>query len=486
MRKSADRNIARKITRLYLLALTAVALLSVGGQIIMQHSLKSQISDSRVINIAGRQRMLSQKICKTVLLLGNQSDNSQKRTYLTDLEEALELWQDSHEGLKSGYLDSIATPVINSDTINSMFEQIAPFYEAIITNANAVKDYHQQLNLTSSPPPVTSSLRTILQQERAYLQAMNQIVYQYDAEASRRVYASQQMELILLFCTLGVLLLEGCFVFRPAVNQLQHTIKLLVQSERQTQQVNNELVQVNQSLEETKEALLEATSQKYRQEMNEQKLRSAYLIEGQEEERKRVAREIHDGLGQMLTAMKFGIEKMGDAVADIPTAQQNLADLRNLVSQTISEARTISFNLMPAVLSDFGISSALKLLTSQVAGSAGIHVAFKTNWNGKRLDKNVEIGLYRVCQEAMHNAVKYAGAKEIAVELVGNKKYIQLKVVDKGRGFDYNKLTLQPDMTGPAHGISNMKARVEMMNGQIDILAKPGKGTHIQVKIPLN
>jgi signal transduction histidine kinase len=281
------------------------------------------------------------------------------------------------------------------------------------------------------------------------------------------------------------MLLEGLFVFRPAVKQIKYTIAQLVATKQQTQQINEELVETNRSLAATKEALLEATNLKFRQEMNEHKLRSTYLIEGQEEERKRVAREIHDGLGQMLTALKYGIEKISDSMQDTEIARHNFSEIQQLVSQTISEARTISFNLMPAVLSDFGLASALKLLTGQVASGSGIQVSFTTNWNGKRLAKNLETGLYRVSQEALHNAVKYAQANDIKVDLRIKKKHIQLTISDNGGGFTFDKRVLPAGETGLAHGISNMKERVFLMNGTIKIISNPESGTQIYVKVPL-
>ena len=485
MNQLINTHISRKITLLYLLALTAVALLTVGGQFLVQRSLKSQSSDSRVINIAGRQRMLSQKISKTILLLSHQPNSINVPAYLTELDEALTLWKKSHDGLQNGYLTYIQTPVLNSDTIRNMFTDINPIFLAIFSNATVVKNYFHQTKKLPAAPDVAKNIRIILDNERAYLQGMNQIVFQYDAEAARRVNSSQQIELILLIATLVILVLEGLFIFRPAVRQIQRTIGQLIESELRTQKMNEELKQVNKSLEETKVALLQATNEKYQQQINEQKIRSAYLIEGQEEERKRVALEIHDGLGQMLTALKFGIEKISDAIPEQEQAKKNLEDLRNLVSQTITEARTISFNLMPAVLSDFGISSALKLLTAQVASGADINVTFNTNWNGKRLARNLEIGLYRVSQEALHNAVKYAGAKDITVELWHKKKYIHLTVLDNGRGFSQQKLSPKSRKTGLSHGISNMKERVYMINGEITIQSRSGQGTQIHVKIPL-
>ncbi|MDB5261622.1 MAG: hypothetical protein JWQ14_903, partial [Adhaeribacter sp.] len=345
MNHLADLHIAPKITRLYLLALSAVALLAVGGQYLVQRSLESQSGDSRVVNIAGRQRMLSQKISKTVLLLAGHHDSLHVPTYLADLDAALALWKKSDTGLQNGYLSYIRTPVNNTDTTRAMFAAVTPQFRAIYTNATAVsKYYHSHPDPAPAPPLISNSIRIILKNERPYLLGMDKIVFQYDAEAKRRVNASQQTEVIFLMATLAILLLEGIFIFRPAVQQIQRTIGLLIASEQRTQKINDELVRVNISLEETRAALLQATDEKYRQQLNEQKRRSAYLIEGQEEERKRVALEIHDGLGQMLTALKFGIEKIGDSVTDTDTARQNLDELRNLVSQTISEARTISFN----------------------------------------------------------------------------------------------------------------------------------------------
>jgi hypothetical protein len=170
MNQLANPHIARKITRLYLLALTAVALLSVGGQFLVQRSLKSQSSDSRVINIAGRQRMLSQKITKTVLLLSEQADSLEVPVYLADLDEALDLWKKSHDGLQSGYLIYIQTPVNNSDSTRGMFYAINPLFGAIYSNATIVsKYYHNQPARAPVPSPISNNIRIILKNERAYL-----------------------------------------------------------------------------------------------------------------------------------------------------------------------------------------------------------------------------------------------------------------------------------------------------------------------------
>jgi signal transduction histidine kinase len=246
--------------------------------------------------------------------------------------------------------------------------------------------------------------------------------------------------------------------------------------------MNEELLVLNQSLQEAKEALLAAANQKHLQQLSEQKVRAAYLIEGQEEERKRLARELHDGLGQMLTALKLGIEKMGAHGTFTEKGQKQLEELKTLIGQTIGETRVISFNLMPAVLSDFGIASALKLLTSQTSNNTGSNITFHTNFNGARLPKNIEIGLYRIAQEGIHNALKYAQANRIAVELVTKKKYIHLTIADNGKGFVYG----EEEAKGVAHlGINNMQERSHMINGSMKIQSEPGKGTRIHIKLPV-
>jgi signal transduction histidine kinase len=485
MLPSADPTVTRKITRLYLLALIVVALLSVGGQILVQHSLRNQLSDSRVINMAGRQRMLSQKICKTVLLLIHTQDSTRANLYILDLEKDIQTWEKSHKELKNGYLTLAKIPVNNSDSVRNMFASIEPHFSTMLTSVHQIIDAYKVSTL-SSYSMAESDLTQIFLLEGTYLQGMDKIVFQYDAEASSRVNNSRRIEIVLLISTLLVLLLEGFFIFRPAVNQIRHTIYKLTDSEQKTQQINEELISVNRSLEETKEALLKATTLKHLQEINEQKIRSAYLIEGQEEERKRIARDIHDGLGQMLTALKFSIEKVGDWVEDSQKGRQNLDELRNLITQTIAESRTISFNLMPAVLSDFGIASALKLLSSQVSASAGINVTFTNHWTSERLGRNIEIGLYRIVQEAIHNAIKYARASEITVDLFMKKNHIHLTIDDNGQGFSYDGYGSTARKNSPSAGISNMKERAFIINGDLKIKTKPGKGTQILVKLPLN
>ncbi len=472
-------NISRKFTRLYILALSAVAFLSVLGQVLIQLTLNNQLDDSGIINYAGRQRFLSQQIVKNLLLLTDGEATPADTVYLNELRRGLAAWQKYHHALRNGNREELGFAVSNSDSTKRLYARLEPHFQAIRSRAG---DAVRQLETGKDPAMPAREIREILAHERIFLTLMDQIVFGYDHEAKARVTQLRRIELLLGGFTLLVLAVEGLLVFRPAVRKLRDTIVQLLASETKAVKMNQELVRLNQSLKEAREELLEAANQKHLQQMSEQKLRAACLIEGQEEERKRMARELHDGLGQMLTALKLGIERMGTHGTFTEKGQKLLGELKTLIGQTIGETRVISFNLMPAVLSDFGIASALKLLTTQTSDNTGFNISFNTNFSGVRLPKNIEIGLYRIAQEGIHNALKYAQADQIAVRLVTKKEYIHLIIADNGKGFLYGI----EEENGVAHlGLNNMQERSHMINGIMKIDSRPGQGTRIGIKVPI-
>ncbi len=476
---TTPHHLARKFTRLYILALSAVAFLSVLGQGLIQLTLHNGLNDSGMVNYAGRQRFLSQQIVKNILLLTGRAAAPGDSVYLRELRQGLAVWEKHHRDLRrgNGGAPGVAGPG-GADT-RQLFAQLEPHFRAIRNRANQVIRQRESGKTRAEPRPGEAAL---LAHERTFLALMDRIVFAYDHAARARVHRLRRIEGGLLGFTLLVLAAEGLLVFRPAVRKLRDTVGQLLTAETKATQMNEELLMLNQSLQEAKEELLAAANQKHLQQMSEQKVRAAYLIEGQEEERKRLARELHDGLGQMLTALKLGIEKMGAHGTFTEKGQKQLEELKALIGQTIGETRVISFNLMPAVLSDFGIASALKLLTSQTSNNTGSNITFHTNATGARLPKNIEIGLYRIAQEGIHNALKYAQADRIAVELVTKKKYIHLTIADNGKGFVYGEEEAQ----GVAHlGINNMQERSRLINGSMKIQSEPGKGTRIHIKLPV-
>ncbi len=293
----------------------------------------------------------------------------------------------------------------------------------------------------------------------------------------------ERIEWFLTLATLLVLFLEGIFVFRPVVGYTKKVIRMLTESEEQLKTANEQLALTNQELVSTQQKLLRTTKEKYQLQLAEARVRSAALLEGQEEERKRFARELHDGIGQMLTGLKLHVEKIRQTPFTDEKQKQRFEDLRSLLQETIQNTRQIAFNLMPSVLGDFGLEAALQLLSEQTARSSGMDIRFKGVKETVRLAPVQEIGLYRIAQEALNNAIKHSHATCIDVAVKRTSTDITLKVQDNGKGF-LNKNASGPDHSSIIHnGLDNMKTRARLLDGKLEIVSKINKGTKIEVKI---
>ena len=475
--QNLDKQVSQRLTRLYLVALTVVALLSLFGQVLIQRSLNESSDDSHVVNLAGRQRMLSQKICKMAIVLTNQNQFIEEANfYKNDFNEVLNLWIKCHYGLKNNnlVLDKSYT-IKNSAEIKQTYDEIEPIFKIISTNANLVGKNKEQNNRVI--------LKNMLGNERQFLKLMDKIVSQYDTEARARVKKVKQIELILFCITIGVLILEAFLIFMPLVRYVKEIIIRISESESELQFKNQQLNTSNEQLILTQKDLLKATEEKYVLLRQEDNIRSTSLIEGQEEERKRLARELHDGIGQMLTGLKLDSENLKNLPFINEKQRKLFEEHQKLIDETIEATRTVSFNLMPSVLTDFGLPSALRLLTERTSKSAGFAAKFNDFTENFDIPNKIENNLYRITQEALNNIVKHAKAHKIVVELSNiDNKFITLSIVDDGKGFDTKK-SKKNKITG--NGLGNIQTRVRLLNGSIKINAELNKGTSIFVKIPL-
>ncbi|RMG07134.1 MAG: hypothetical protein D6728_17270, partial [Cyanobacteria bacterium J055] len=225
----------RRLSLLYVAALSAIALLSISGYALTQRSLAQQASDGRTINIAGRQRMLSQRLTKAALALQSTSNEAERRSRWQELEEVTTLWERSHNGLQRGDAE-LGLPGTNSAAIVGMFAEIEPPYQAMLAAAREILNVDPQ-NLQKAK--IEPALKVILANEATFLQGMDEIVFQYDREARSRVDRMRRLESIFLVTILLVLFLEAMFVFHPAVRQIRDDIRQLRQARDQLTR-NNE------------------------------------------------------------------------------------------------------------------------------------------------------------------------------------------------------------------------------------------------------
>lgn len=199
----------------------------------------------------------------------------------------------------------------------------------------------------------------------------------------------------------------------------------------------------------------------------------AALIAGQETERTRIAKDLHDGLGQMLNAIKMNVSMITSAPAEA-------ANLSALLDEAIQESVRISENLVPSKLRDFDLATCLRSLCSQVKHQTGSNVVFIGQTLPTKIAQTQKVNLYRITQEAISNAIKHAHPAAITVQLSEVDSMLRLTVEDDGQGFF-------PDSTIHAsghHGLLNMRERTEIMGGVFSVESDPKRGTLISIQIP--
>ena len=588
----------KNLRRLYLFALLTIAITVLLSQLLIQYNLHSQLSDSRIINISGKQRMLSQKLTKEILILNFVADPKNSKQEIDRANEIIKLWKFNQQALEKGN-DSLGFPKEKSKALSDLFVAIKPNFNNIINAATAF------LNNKKSGIQEKENqelVQTILENQGAFLDKMNQIVGEYDKEALEKVTLQSKTEYAILIFTMLVLLLEFIFIFKPTNKKIEKLISKLLTSEKKALKLAHdteviseakensvkELKSLNYAMENTllycrvapdgslihigekfskllqyNPFLSEKTfsqvltpiekeqhiidriiSQKQRSgwqgelnitnkngdliwldlsivpvtikkeeselliicfditerkkaeeeverlnienvtdKINQQKVISSKIVENQENEQNRIAREIHDGIGQMLTGLKFSLESIN--LDEKEKSAQKIEYLKKLSLDIIKGVRTATFNLMPPELSDHGIVSSIAKLTQELSKLTGKNILFynKTNFD-KRLDSLIEINIYRLTQEAINNALKYADSTHIIVQLSHSNTILSLTIDDNGKGFDINAAEKKRNSES-GMGLLFMKERIQYINGRVFLNSIPTEGTRITFNIPI-
>lgn len=207
----------------------------------------------------------------------------------------------------------------------------------------------------------------------------------------------------------------------------------------------------------------------------------AKIIKAQEEERRRVSREIHDGPAQSMANIVFRAEVCERLIdIDVLRAKKELGDLRSQVRLCLKETRKIIFDLRPMTLDDLGLVPTVKRFLDTVQERSGIITAVRIIGEEKRLDSYVEIGLFRIFQEAITNVEKHANANNISIIIEFRLGALLASIIDDGKGFD-----TADNLGSESFGLLGMRERVNLLNGDLTIKSEVGVGTKITVKIDL-
>ncbi len=598
---SLDQRTFDKLSRLYIIALSTIALSVIVSQILIRNHLKSQQSDSTVINVAGRQRMLSQKLTKDVVSLSAEANLDKRIVLKNKVKTTLKLWQLSHYSLQNGN-DSLGLPGKNSVIISKMFNSLNKSFDTISNASESIIE-----KLENIPPlPVSSfieEINIIKEKENDFLLMMDKIVNQYDLEANEKVSWLRNLEILLTALTLLILLGEFLFIFWPTAKTVKSTLADLLIAEKTAKKMAfdadelsvakeksiKELRALSQAMDETllfaritprgvivhmgkkfsrlfkftkfndnaifsevlsiieserliiddivskhkktgwqgevkattkdgidvwlelaiipfnptndksellligseiskrKEAQLEIerlTKDSFEEKMSQQKIISSKIIENQEKEQNRIAKDVHDGIGQMLTGLKYNLESID--ISDIEKTATKIEHLKILAADIIKGVRTATFNLTPPELSDHGIVPAITKLTQELTRLTGKNIVLfnKTDFN-QRMDSLSEINIYRITQEAINNAIKYADSSHILVSLSHSENILSIVIDDNGKGFDPNKVKKVKNGDG-GMGMTFMRERITYIDGRLFLNSELGKGTRVTLNVPLS
>lgn len=205
------------------------------------------------------------------------------------------------------------------------------------------------------------------------------------------------------------------------------------------------------------------------------RLRSVF--DGEEIERQRLSRELHDGIGQYLIALKLRLE--GLSYSDSPRMKENIQELIDMFDSTIDEIRRISNNLMPSVLDAFGITIALRNLCHETGENTDTNVGFECYGNLEEMHAKINTYIFRIAQEALNNIVKHSEATDVKIILSRKNDTVTLTIMDNGKGFDPGKAA-----NGGGNGLHNMRERVNLLHGSFGIDSKINHGTKITIVVP--
>tara|TARA_A100000171_G_scaffold52218_1_gene69566 strand:- start:175 stop:2022 length:1848 start_codon:yes stop_codon:yes gene_type:complete len=585
-----------RIRKWYLLALAAIALSIVVAQILIQHHLNSQLDDSKVINVAGRQRAYSQKLTKEVLLLKELSDPEQRNQIFAELRETLTVWKESHQALQHSDV-AMGISKDENEEVQELFHKINPHYDAMVS---AVENILADFRESGKSIPDQLYVDILLENERTFLKMMDAIVNKYDVLSKTHLQNLKFKEYLLLAISLLILILEIFFIFKPLSLQIRNTIKNLIVAHKKSDENAKEIKKLFQEKEKSLQELQELnfvidnaalfasakqdgnvvfiskkfnellgrnaqelnrplyeilttdegqqqylaevlksnrknirteeikikttkgeslwldmsiipmhqssaqqsililcsditerkqnelkvaqlTQANYEETMRQKQLQASQIVEGQEEERKRIAKDIHDGIGQMLTALKFNIESIN--LSNKEKTAEKIEYIKSLASDLIKGVRTATFNLTPPELSDHGIFPALHKMTHELSKLTGKNILFENKTEENiRFNSLAETNIYRVVQEAVNNAIKYAEANYILVTINFNDNILSVVIDDDGKGFDDTILGKVPKNTSEGGmGLFFMKERMNYINGRLFINSIPGKGTRVTI-----
>jgi signal transduction histidine kinase len=207
------------------------------------------------------------------------------------------------------------------------------------------------------------------------------------------------------------------------------------------------------------------------------------VISAQEEERRRIARELHDETSQNLSVLAMGLETAGVAPPGGAVTRDKLGGLKDLAVKTLDGVHRLVYDLRPSVLDDLGLPAGLRWYAENRLEPLGVRVSLMVTGEERRLPVEVETALFRIGQEAISNIARHANAANVFLGLGFQEQQVTLEVEDDGEGFDV--AAVEPRSGNHGWGVLGMRERATLFGGSLDLVSTPGAGTRIQVSVPI-
>jgi signal transduction histidine kinase len=330
-------------------------------------------------------------------------------------------------------------------------------------------DYRKQKVLGAYAPIICDGQRWAILVEIDYSEAITGL------KASGRTVLLLSL---LVFVAMGVLVwILSRSLSRPVL-RLQKAVKEVGKGDFNvhiSETTNDELGELTHSFNEMSEKLRLMSEEISRQ----RRSRFSAFIDGQEQERQRLSRELHDGLGQLLIAVRLRLE--GLPAFEEMEAEHLLEQAKGMIDRAVDDVRDISNNLIPPGLREFGFISALSGLCRELSLPGSFSISFESFGTDHSLNTRLQTYLYRIAQEALSNAIKHSDASHIQLSISSTPHALSLVVQDNGKGFIFDKV-----ISERGNGLYNMRERARVLGGEFSVVSAPGKGARIWVYVPLN
>jgi signal transduction histidine kinase len=296
---------------------------------------------------------------------------------------------------------------------------------------------------------------------------------------------------------LATILVVNALMSRMVITKLERLVETIKQfsrgdlSQRTRVRSNDEIGELAASFNQMAQGLDERTRELER--LNEELSRKetvrgqllVKLITAQEEERKRVARDLHDQLGQALSAMTLGMEAAENALPpELDTLRKRLLQAKALATRALEQTHAMILDLRPVALDDLGLIAAMRSYAEEHLAPRGMAVQVMVRGAPRRLPPALEIALFRIVQEAINNIANHSAAQNVQLTLDLRDTRVQVTVQDDGRGFDPTAVFDSSD-GGRGFGLLGMQERAELAEGTFQLDSQPGRGTRIVISIPV-